>query len=117
MLTSTFAWKLKFFQWKQNLFEPDTAVDAHEADLEVAVSEVWEVEVDRDRLCLLTVRSLVRRHVRDRRWNSPEVGPLEPEISLSEKVSFIIAVLLMCDLDNGIQSKKLTLFIDIRMMH
>jgi hypothetical protein len=78
---------LKWIWWKQNLFEPDTTVDAHEADLEVAVSEVGEVEVDRDRLCLLTVRSLVGRHVRDRRWNGPEVGPLKSEISLSVKVS------------------------------
>jgi hypothetical protein len=95
---------LKLFQWKQNSFEPDTAVDAHEADLQVAVSEVGEVEVDRDRLCLLTVRSLVCRHVRDRRWNGPEVGPLESEIKFVSE-SVIIAVLLLGDLDNVILTK------------
>ena len=54
-------------------------MDAHEADLEVAVSEVGEVEVDGDRLGLLTFGGFVSRHVRDRRGNSPEVRLLEPK--------------------------------------
>ena len=58
---------------------PDAAPDPHEADLEVAVAQVLEVEVDRDGLGLLALRVLVGRHVHHLRRDRPEVHLLEPE--------------------------------------